>query len=150
MEFRHYKRLTKKELILLHTQTYSMSSINNFIHDYRNCTNLNQKLKLFNATSMSSNRNLLKQFDLQNVVAIVRHMDNKRYEQGMLSINDPWWDNHAEKELDTLMFSHLNGYVGCIYHNVWEEKRIIDMMEDTTLLVRPVCCIVFQYVIEYM
>jgi hypothetical protein len=50
--------------------------------------------------------------------------------------------------VDRVMEPFVHGYVGYKVYNVFEEKKIIDMIQDHSLFPRELCCIVFQYVTE--
>lgn len=59
-------------------------------------------------------------------------------------------EKEFERMIDFTMEPFINGYVGYKVYNVFEEKKIIDTIEDTSCLHRPLCCIVLQYITECM
>ncbi len=141
------KRLSNVELNFLHGIIYRRQHFNNVIVEYRQSSDLKSKTDTLGIFYNQYYQQYKNTFEIQNIMNLTKQIQTRQEQK---DVNDPYWCKHAEIELDGLMFPFLNEHLGCKQYNVYEEKQIIDSIENNSLLPRVVCCIVFQYVTECM
>lgn len=171
----HHVKLTTAEMMTAHSREFTnyeskfrrrltlFNQTSLYFHKFKQCTNLFSKCQIIN---ILNGNNLYEYYRMYNQVSwfeqlLQQTIDDIDRTGGVLtlcgSLSRYTFENETkgrEREfehiIDLAMEPFINEYVGYKVYNVFEEKKIIDMIEDATVLHRPLCCIVFQYVTECM